>query len=141
MKDKKQKNQKQKIQTLRQRIDKLDSQILAMLNKRMQQVISIGEIKEGSQGSFYVPSRENEVYKRLLKENAGPLPKSALKAIFREVMSASLLMEKKLKVAYLGPEGTFTHQASSNKFGQSTIYHPVASIKDVFEEIAKGFCD
>lgn len=129
------------IKNLRENIDSIDSQILELLNKRMEDVKNIGNLKQDDNSVFYVPSRENEIYKRLVAENKGVLSKPALKAIFREIMSAALSIEKKIKIAYLGPEGTFTNQASLNKFGKSVNYLPIGNITDVFEEVSKGRCD
>ncbi len=125
----------------RENIDKIDSTIVQLLNERMQEVLEIGKQKKDKNHDFYVPSRETDVYKRLINENKGPLSKQALIAIFREVMSGALSLEKSLEIAYLGPEGTFTHQAAMNKFGESVVYYPVQTINDIFDEVAKGRCD
>ncbi len=90
---------------------------------------------------FYVPSRENLLLRHLIHVNEGPLSKKSLKAIYREVMSASLALEHELLIAYLGTEGAYTHRAALNRFGHSVQYKSMDSIKDVFENVAKHRCD
>jgi len=103
--------------------------------------LEIGKIKSRSKESIYVPDRESEVYKRLAENNKGPLPNSAIQAIYREVMSSALNLEKPLTIAYLGPEYTFTHLASMKKFGSSVDYASCNTITAVFDEVRKGRAD
>ena len=81
------------------------------------------------------------IFERLAKLNQGPVPDEAMQAIYREIMSCSLSLEKSLNIAYLGPEATYTHQAAIRKFGQSLLYSPQKTIKDVFSEVEKDRAD
>ncbi len=126
------------LDKLRQQIDQVDDQILDFLNQRAEIVISVGKAKEGSQGSFYVPSREKAIYERLSELNPGPFPNEAVCKVFREIISASLNMERPMRVAFLGPQSTFTHQATMQQFGLSAQLVPLKSIPAVFEEVERG---
>ncbi|MBB5021722.1 prephenate dehydratase [Desulfurispira natronophila] len=126
------------LDNLRQSIDAIDDQLLALLNQRAELAIQVGKYKSGNPSEFYVPSREKQIYTRLLRENPGPVPDEAVRAIFREVISACLNLEQPLTIAYLGPEATFTHIASMEHFGQSARYQPSPSIRDVFSEVERG---
>lgn len=125
------------LKKLRKAIDFLDSQILKLLNKRTEIILEVGKIKQKAKKSVYVPEREKDVYTGLVSKNKGPISNDSLKAIFREVMSASLQLERPLKIAYLGPEFTFTHMASMKKFGSSVSYTSCETITDVFSEVEK----
>lgn len=129
------------IAQLRQEIDKLDSKIVDLLNERAKIVLKIGEIKKQSRAQVYVPNREREVYSRITSQNKGPLTNDCLMAIYRELMAGSLVLEKAIKVSYLGPEGTFSYFAAKQKFGSSVEYVPVRGIDDVFRDVAAGRCD
>ncbi len=123
---------------LRQKINKIDTEVLQLINERTKLALEIGRIKARKKEEYYVPSREKEVYERLIKENKGPLPSRSVKAIYREIMSAALSLEKPVKVIYLGPEATFTHRAALEKFGSSVALLPAKSITEVFMEVEKG---
>jgi chorismate mutase / prephenate dehydratase len=130
------------LSALREKINQLDSQILKLLNSRTDIVLLIAELKKKNKlVSYYAPHREQQIYSRILKENQGPIPNDAVKAIYREIMSASIALEKKLKVAYLGPEASFTHMAALSRFGSQIEYVPLMSIPDVFTEVAKKWAD
>jgi len=120
---------------LRRKIDSLDRDIVALLNKRASIVKDIGRLKRRGGKGVYVPDREVEVYANVLNENNGPLSDKAIKAIYREIMSGSLALEKDIRIAYLGPEATFTHLAAIKRFGTNVTYYPCSSITDVFREI------
>ena len=126
------------IDALRAEIDTLDLQLLELLNKRARLATEIGNAKRIEQSDFHVPSREHEIYQQLEQHNQGPLPNQAVRHIFREIISASLALEKPLQVAYLGPQGTFTHLAGQKFFGYSADLRPANSIKEVFESVEKG---
>ncbi len=126
------------LDTLRQRIDELDDRILEILNERARVVLEIGKAKQDRQAEFRVPAREQEICRRLEVANPGPFPNEALRAVYREIFSASLSLERPLHVAYLGPKATFTHQACLQHFGFSAQYLPVHSIKEVFDEVERG---
>lgn len=125
----------------RQAIDTLDAQIVKLLNERTQHVLAIGEIKRKSGDEIYAPHRERAVLNRIVKLNAGPLTNDGLRSIYREVMSASLALEKSLTVAYFGPEATFTHQAAIRRFGGSLNYSAQKTIGDVFAEVSRRRAD
>lgn len=128
------------IQDYRREIDRIDDEILRLLNERAQNVIEIGKLKKqsGSGAHLHTPAREAEVVDRLTHQNPGPFPNEAIRPLYREIMSASLSLEGPQKVAYLGPRATFTHLACIQKFGESAQYVPVNSIKDVFDEVERG---
>ncbi len=129
------------LESLRKNINDIDGEILDLLNKRTEEVIAIGEAKKEARAEFYVPKREQEVYRRLIERNKGPFPNGALKTVYREIMSASLSLEKPLRVVFLGPVATFTHQACIEHFGLSVEYLPQKEIADVFEAVEKGRAD
>ena len=122
----------------REKIDEIDAEILRLLNERAKHVISVGEIKKKNGSPLWVPARELAIFERLKNINTGPLPVSAIKPIFREIISASLSLEEVQKVAYLGPEGTFTNLAGIKHFGLSAKLIPVRTIPEVFEGVDKG---
>jgi chorismate mutase/prephenate dehydratase len=117
----------------RSRINNLDEQILDLLNQRAQAALQIGELKRQQDLPYFAPEREAQVLERLLARNAGPLPADGIKAIWREILSAALALEKPLTVAFLGPAGTFTHQAAIQRFGSSAQLVPVQTIASTFD--------
>jgi chorismate mutase / prephenate dehydratase len=121
----------------RSRINDLDEQILNLLNQRATTAREIGELKRQQDLPYFVPEREAQVLDRLATLNPGPLPADAIKAIWREIISASLALENPLPVAYLGPPGTFTHQAATQRFGSSAQFAAVKTIADVFDEVER----
>lgn len=123
------------LDDLRSQIDSLDSDIIRLLNERINVVLKIGEEKKKSGAEIYVPSRERQVFDKIRKLNAGPLPEESAHAIYREIMSAALALETEMKIAYLGPEATFTHQAARGKFGASVDYIPTSTISEVFDRV------
>ena len=123
---------------LRSEIDSLDARIVELLNQRARIAGEVGKIKALQDRDFHVPSREREVYERVSRLNEGPLPDEALRGIFREIMSACLALESPVKVAFLGPQATFTHMAAQQQFGLSAQLVPQKSIPAVFEEVEKG---
>ena len=123
------------LKNLREKIDGLDKKIIQLLNDRTNLVLEIGKLKSKEGQATYAPDRESEIYKKIEEMAKGPLPKDALKSIYREVMSAALALERPLTIAYLGPEATFTHLASISKFGSSVKYVPAATISEVFQEV------
>ncbi len=129
------------LKDLREEIDGIDSRIIELINKRGLVSCEIGGIKKQRKQPVYSPDRESQVYAALAKKSRGPIRGESLKAVYCEIMSACLSLEKKLTVAYLGPELTFTHQASLRKFGSSVKYLSCDSISDVFREVEKGNAD
>ncbi|MEK6699411.1 MAG: prephenate dehydratase [Nitrospirota bacterium] len=130
-----------RIQELRKKIDELDDRLLDLLNERARIVIEIGNIKKNEKLEFHSPSREREILERLTTRNKGPFPQDTLKAVYREILSSSLSLERPLRIAYLGPRATFTHMAGMQQFGLAAQYVPVESIKDVFSEVERGRAD
>lgn len=129
------------LQELREGIDSIDLELLDLLNRRTALVIEVGKVKAKEQREFYVPEREREILKRLTDSNKGPFPNQALKNVFREIMSASLSLEKPIKIAFLGPVATFTHQACMQHFGLSGDFVAKKDIADVFDDVEKGRVD
>ncbi|HWX18927.1 MAG TPA: prephenate dehydratase [Candidatus Binatia bacterium] len=125
----------------RKAIDRLDAQIVKLLNERTRHVLAIGEIKRKAGAEIYAPHRERAVFNRICRVNSGPITNDSLKAIYREIMSSALSLEKSMQIAYLGPEATFTHQAAIRRFGASLRYCPLKTISDVFTEVSKGRAD
>ena len=130
-----------KLSEIRKNINEIDKKIIALLNNRANAARHIGKLKKEAGISIYTPEREVEIYENIIKENKGPLPNKALFSIYREIMSGSLGLEKKLKIAYLGPEATFTHQAGVKKFGSNVEYYACPNITDVFREVEAGRSD
>jgi chorismate mutase/prephenate dehydratase len=126
------------VDALRKKIDQIDEKVVALLNDRASLAQKIGHSKSLSNQEVYVPNREKEVLHRVARINHGPLPEHALRAIFREVISASRSLEAPIKVAYLGPEATYTHAAAREKFGSSAKLLPARSIAEVFQEVGQG---
>ncbi len=129
------------LKKLRKEIDRIDEEILKLLNKRAEIVLQIAEEKRKKNQRFYVPHREHEILERLKRLNKGPFPNDALRIIFREIISASLSLEEPLKVACLGPLATFTHLAAIRHFGSFAKIIPVDGIKDVFEAVQEKSAD
>ncbi len=127
---------------LREKIDAVDAQILQLINQRARYAQHVAETKiaQGEQGSFYRPDRESLVLRRIRDLNTGPLSDETAMRFFRELMSACLALEKPLDVAFLGPEGTFTQQATFKHFGHAIKTIPVASINAVFNAVENGNC-
>ncbi len=125
----------EELKKLRNGIDGIDDEMLTLLNRRAEFVIEVGKIKRQKKSTFYKPDRERQILERLAKNNKGPFPSDALKAIYREVLAASLALEEPLKVSCLGPLGTFTHLAALRHFGSSASFLPEDSIKKVFENV------
>ena len=125
----------------RKAIDAIDRKLVRLLNERTGHALAIGAIKLEAGEEIYAPHRERLIFQRLAKLNEGPIPEEAMRAIYREIMSCSLSLEKSLTVAYLGPEATYTHQAAIRRFGSSLRYTPQKTIKDVFDEVQKDRAD
>jgi len=129
------------LDELRNRIDEIDHQLVALLNERARVVVEIGKLKSKMGGQIYAPDREKQVLEKIMQANEGPLPDKCLAAIWREMMSGSFVLERPLRIAYLGPAGSFSHTAAMLKFGQSVEYEPLADIRSIFDEVSKGHCD
>lgn len=130
-----------RLDKLRQEIDVVDEKILHLLNQRAGKALEIGKLKTEEKRNYHAPAREIEVLKRLEKMNRGPFPNQALRAVYREIMSGSLSLEEPIKVAYLGPEATFSHLVCMKNYGSSARYVPVKSFSAVFDAVEKGQVD
>ena len=132
------------LSELRTQIDAVDTELIRLLNERADLVHGVGEVKKANGLEIYAPEREESLLTSLAAKNAalaGRLPPAGLRAIYREIMSASLALEKDLAIAYFGPEATWTHQAARSKFGASVRYLAQPSIRDVFDAVARGRAD
>ena len=130
------------LDELRKQIDDIDARLVAMMNERARCAVQIGQLKrQAGQESVYSPEREREVLERVIAANTGPLSNATLMAIWKELMSGSLALEKPLKVTYLGPEGSFSHLAAIEKFGRSVELVAVRDIASVFDQVARGSAD
>ncbi len=127
------------LQKLRDTLDGIDNEILKLLNKRMETVHKVGLVKAQSGGAIYRPEREKSIIDRLHKQSLeanGSLNRAAIEALFLEIFAISRNLELPENIAYLGPEGSFTHQAAESRFGAMSAYLPISSIKGVFREVA-----
>jgi chorismate mutase / prephenate dehydratase len=123
---------------LRTEIDRLDDQLLSLLDRRAEVVKQVGEVKRRRRETFHVPGRERAVLERLTAAANGAFPREAVRPVFREIMSACLSLESPLIVAYPGPEATFSHLAGKTRFGLSARFVAAATLGEVFREIGRG---
>ncbi len=129
------------LAAVRKLIDAIDDEMLRLLNERARLVGQVAELKERTDSPFYVPSRERAIVERLAASNSGPFPTEAIRSVFQEIFSACLSLEKKVRVAFFGAEGSYTHQAAKRQFGLSARAIPVSTIAGVFEEVERGAAD
>lgn len=122
---------------LRDEIDAIDSQLLALLNRRAEVVQRVGRFKESTGSAVYSAGREQSIVRRLMSENPGPFPDGAIAPVFREIVSATRSLEEVVRVAYLGPEGTFSHLAATQQFGAQADLDPQVAIADVFAAVER----
>jgi len=127
------------LKELRERIDALDVKIQALISERARLAVAVAETKQRTgENNFYRPEREAEVLRNVLARNNGPLSEEAMARLFREIMSACLALESRLRIAFLGPEGTFTQEAALKHFGHAVETAPLAAIDEVFREVESG---
>lgn len=132
------------LDEIRKHIDEVDEQIIRLLNERADLVHEVGECKKAAGQPIYAPGREEQVLRSLAakaREMKSRLPEKSIRAIYREIMSAALQLEKPLAIAYFGPYATNTHQAARGRFGASVDYSACTTIADVFDAVARGRAD
>ncbi|WP_020209502.1 prephenate dehydratase [Gilvimarinus chinensis] len=132
---------KDALLALRNRIDTIDADIGKLISERARCAQEVADVKSASGDAdvlFYRPEREAQVLRKAMERNEGPLSDEEMARLFREIMSACLALEQPIKVAYLGPEGTFTQQAALKHFGQSAVAMPFSAIDEVFREVEAG---
>lgn len=130
----------EKLQAVRTRIDELDEKLQALISERAECALKVARAKRaaGETNDFYRPEREAEVLRKVVARNKGPLKDEEIARLFREIMSACLALQEPLKIAFLGPEGTFTQAAALKHFGHSIRTVPLAAIDEVFREVEAG---
>ncbi len=135
-------DEQQQLTDLRNKIDRIDQQIGDLISERARCALEVANIKkqfsDTTDPRFYRPEREAQVLRKAMERNKGPLKNEEFARLFREIMSACLALERPIKVAYLGPEGTYTQEAAIKHFGQSAVTMPLAAIDEVFREVASG---
>ena len=131
----------EKINNIRKKINAIDKKILQLLNQRAEETVEIGRLKNSSGKAVYVPSREADIIGVLCETNNGPLSREQVSNIFKEIISSCRSLESKLRISYLGPQGTFSHQAAVKKFGLSAEYVPCETITDVILAVEKNIAD
>ncbi len=126
------------LEEIRAKIDRVDRELLKLLSQRAELVHEVGEIKRKEGLEIFAPDREEKLLRKLIDlnhKNKGRLPEKSLRSIFREIISAALALEQDMRIAYLGPAGSWTHQVAISRFGNSVLYLPEASTEDVFERV------
>ncbi|MSQ22987.1 MAG: prephenate dehydratase [Chloroflexi bacterium] len=130
------------LETARAEIDQIDAEVVRLLNDRARLAQRIGTAKNSASKAIYAPDREHEVLANVTAAGAdGPLTDRQLTAIYRQVISACRALERPIRIAYMGPAASFTHQAAVERFGDTTEFIPVASIPDTFAEVQRGDVD
>ena len=129
---------REEMETLRAGIDSVDEEIVRLLDRRAWLARRIGEIKHQNGLAAYAPARERVVLDRVADLGEGEFPRRGLQAVFREIISSSISLEGRLKVAYLGPEATFTHEAALRSFGSSIELEPQITVAEVFARVERG---
>jgi chorismate mutase/prephenate dehydratase len=134
-------SEEEQLRSIREEIDALDEQIQELISRRAQCASEVARIKRESNpevNDFYRPEREAEVLRMVKARNQGPLDDETMVRLFRQIMSDSLALQMPLQVAYLGPEGTYTHAAALKQFGEAINPIPMAAIDEVFREVESG---
>jgi chorismate mutase/prephenate dehydratase len=126
---------------LRHKIDGIDAQMVRLLNERAAVSLEVGKEKRKSNKGIYAADRERQVFDRIKALSKGPMPQGAFEAVYREIMSSSIALEKPLSIAYLGAEGSNSYAAATHKFGSQVEYRGRASIAEVFQSVETGECD
>lgn len=129
------------IEEQRRAIDEIDDRILELLGARAERNAAIGKLKASSASTVWVPSRELDIVERLERQNAGLFPTEAIRNVFREIISASRSLQRSVTVSYLGPQGTYTHEAAMKRFGHMAEFVPVGTSPEIFECVESGRCE
>jgi len=131
-----------KLAVLRDQIDGIDKEIQKLINRRAACALEVATVKQAASGGkevqYYRPEREAQVLRAVMDRNTGPMPDEEMAKLFREIMSCCLALEKPMKIAFLGPEGTYTHAAALKHFGHFVSVQPMAAIDEVFREVESG---
>jgi chorismate mutase / prephenate dehydratase len=131
----------QMLKSLRAQIDKLDLNIVKLVNERAELALEVGKLKLDNGGEVFSPAREEEVLSNVVKNNKGPLDEVTIRAIYREIMSGARALQRRIKIAFLGPEYSYSYLAAVERFGQDLEFLRVGSIAAVFEEVNRGHAD
>lgn len=129
------------LKALRTQIDKLDLQILKLINERAGLARGIGKLKESTGDGAFSPARELEVVENVISHNKGPLDEQTIRAVYREIISGARALEHKIKLAFLGPEFSYSYLAAVEKFGQDVDFIRAGSIAAVFDEVNRGYAE
>jgi len=129
------------LDALRARIDEVDARLVELLNERAQIIVEVGQLKRNTGSPIYAPHREAAVLQRAIKANRGPLPDRTIEGVYRELMSGSFALEQPLRIGFLGPAGSFSHQAAAAQFGSSVSFEDLHAIEGVFTEVQRGHVD
>ncbi|GAB5496720.1 MAG: prephenate dehydratase [Phycisphaerales bacterium] len=130
-----------RLEKLRTTINDIDGELVKLLNERAKTVVRVGKLKQSTGIPIYAPHRESMVLSKVLRSNRGPLLDKTVEAVYRELMSGSFALERPLRIGFLGPRGSFSHQAASKHFGQSVDFEDLHSIDGVFTEVRRGHVD
>jgi len=129
------------MKKIREKINVIDKNIVELLDRRAELVKKISEVKRKERSPVFAPEREKAVFSRIMQFSEGLFPSESLKFIFREIISASILLEGAIKISYLGPEATFSHEAAISRFGLSAKYFPCTDIEQVFSSVESDRTD
>lgn len=129
------------LDKVRKKIDHVDDKILSLLNERAQLAKDVGKIKAKQGEKVFASDRESAILNRVLEKNPGQMPNESVQDIFQTIITASRSLQKNLKVAFFGPEATFTHQAAIRHFGRNVDFIAVPTIRDVFFEVERNRAD
>lgn len=129
------------LDDLRKGIDEVDAKLIELLNTRAELVVNVGKVKRGDGTPIYAPHREQAVLKKVLEASRGPMLSRTIEAVYREIMSGSFALEQPLRIGYLGPPGSFSHEAAQKQFGSSVSFEDLREIEGVFTEVVRGHVD
>ncbi len=130
------------MKNLRRQIDRMDEDLVKLVNERARVASEIGCSKTKDGSKAYAPNRERAVYNRVTSLNEGPLPDTAFRAIYREIMSATIALESPTRICFFGQPGSFTHLAARTRFARASVtYEPARDMRDVFLAVSRGWAD